>query len=166
MGNEKENNAHYSAQTDVADIADNIEHLREDIVEVFQKVASAEFFDKELGTTIKEAVSKLVKQVSNIEPPIVNIDLSQIEVIVKSINAQNENIISAISKIQKESNDKYNDLVSQTLEMVRTTNEFLRNGIAQIKEIMEANKKPQIDMLRVVRGENDLIKEVIPVYKT
>lgn len=167
-----------NAKTDfsVTAIGTLMTNLKEGVEELTECAAKAEYYDKELCTTLKDTVTKLVEAFSkikaptvNVAPPQVNIDLSSIHSIAESISTQNKSLIGLLDKVG--SGNKSDELHRMIIDMVGKQNSFLSNAFKQadytkqfemIIQILK-DSRPIVEKIQIQKdGYNT---EIIPVYK-
>lgn len=171
-----------SMQSDItmATQTELLKTLNESIDEILKDNKGKQYFDKDLGETIKTALSNAVAEFSKQKPPevtfspTVNMDLKPVIVIAEGINKLQTTILQLMQKMEAtESGEaKYEALLTLTINMIKQTGEFLQKGLQQIdyssqlKGIQDAiDKKDRIEKIVFKRGDHDLLKEAVPIYK-
>lgn len=166
-------------QSELTDISDELKYIREDLSEGLEKLAGvqqkSQYFDPELTGAIKEIIEKAVEQLGKIviQAPAITIDMKAVEKIALSISSQNENILKLIGELPKNSNDsQYQELLKSVVTMINSSNEFFSKEIKHfdytesLNKLVEANKRPVIEYIKIERDNSERLKRVIPIYKT
>lgn len=171
-----------SMQSDItmATQTELLKTLNESIDEIVKDNKDKKYFDKDLGETIKAALSNAVAEFAKQKPPevtfspTINMDLKPVIVIAEGINKLQTTILQLMQKMEAtESGEaKYEALLTLTINMIKQTGEFLQKGLQQVdystqlKGIQDAiDKKDRIERVIFNRGDYNLLKDAVPIYK-
>lgn len=138
------------------------------------------YFDETLGDKMKECLDAAVQAILNQKAPEVkfnpniNVDLKPVLSIAAEIQKQNEIMLLMMKRVEaSEGNEEKRDaLITLTLGVITSTNDFLKKGLKQIDYTEQLNEiaskmgndSNKIEKFKIIRGDFDLMKEVVPIY--
>lgn len=119
--------------------------LMSELKEVNAKLASKDFFDKDLSKSLGEQITKALKDISKLSQQ-TPVDLSPI---LKEISQQNRNILDILGKLQTPAGTDNSELLKSILASVAKGNELLADNVdysKQFEAIREAiaQAKPEV----------------------
>lgn len=175
------------ARKESAAIRDNLSRLVESIRDYFEESLDSEskkqYFDKELGKTLSDAIEKSFSKLSEAKPaqvsvkPTINLDLNPIQSIASDISRQNKAIIEVLDKLKSGGNgSETTELYKMCMSMVSKTNSLVeriyneKDYSVQLSSIAESLVKKtdseEWEATVTKRQSNGLIEKVVIRSKT
>lgn len=139
-----------------------------------------QYFDPKLAESLKESIASVVRAFAEHKEqglkfePNINLNIEPVMAIANEIAKSNQSILTMITRMEETSKgeERFNALLTICMDMIKKNNEFLKKGIKQIDNSEQLvgiasaiSNRSVVQKLTLVRGEYDLIKEIIPVYK-
>jgi hypothetical protein len=163
------------ADLSIAAVALLLKQVDGTLTDLIELGAKTEHYDKGLGDAIATKVGELATAISQMKPPNITVqasslDLKPLQAIADNISGQNKVIISLMSRMGEDNDDK---LYSTMLSMVERQQQSIAAQNTFIERLMKmeakedvAEKKERVEKLTIKYDMgNKFVTEIIPVYK-